>query len=84
MRRAFRREMDLFGAVRGTDGETGKTEEGVTGGHNLRSAAFAALCHILWRGCRARLRRGRGFQPAPPKSARSAIAAGMKPKPANA
>ena len=36
------------GAVRSADGVTGKTEEGVTGGHNLRSAAFAARCFILW------------------------------------
>jgi hypothetical protein len=34
----------FLGAVRGAEGETGKTEEGVTGGHNLRSAAFAARC----------------------------------------
>ena len=68
----------LSGAVRGADGETGKTEEGVTGGHNLRSAAFAALCQILWHGpCAAAAVSWLHQSPL-------ARPAGMKPKPANA
>jgi hypothetical protein len=67
------------GAVHGTEGVTGKTEEGVTGGHNLRSAAFTARCFMFWHGCR------RARRLALPRSpASSAIAAGMKSKPANA
>jgi hypothetical protein len=63
------------GAVHGTEGVTGKTEEGVTGGHNLRSAAFAARRFIFWDGCR------RARRLAPPQfPATSAIPAGMKSK----